>query len=223
MMGIVLSGVTKAFGEPPTLALRDVSLTIDDGEFIALTGRSGSGKSTLLYILSTLDRPTAGRVLLSGNDVPSLPLAELHRFRNSQMGFVFQFHYLLPELTAYENVLMPARKTHRERSLRNRAGELLDTFGLSSKKDSLPRQLSGGEAQRVAIARALIQRPRFLFADEPTGNLDSANGEQVLHIFQEANRTEGTTIVMVTHDSDFAAMASRQVVLRDGQILGPSS
>jgi putative ABC transport system ATP-binding protein/lipoprotein-releasing system ATP-binding protein len=139
------------------------------------------------------------------------------------MGFVFQFHYLLPELTAYENVLMPARKTHRERSLRNRAGELLDTFGLSSKKDSLPRQLSGGEAQRVAIARALIQRPRFLFADEPTGNLDSANGEQVLHIFQEANRTEGTTIVMVTHDSDFAAMASRQVVLRDGQILGPSS
>lgn len=222
-MGIVLSGVTKAFGEPPTLALRDVSLTIDDGEFIALTGRSGSGKSTLLYILSTLDRPTAGRVLLSGHDVPSLPPAELHRFRNSQMGFVFQFHYLLPELTAYENVLMPARKTHRERSLRNRAGELLDTFGLSSKKDSLPRQLSGGEAQRVAIARALIQRPRFLFADEPTGNLDSANGEQVLHIFQEANRTEGTTIVMVTHDSDFAAMASRQVVLRDGQILGPSS
>jgi putative ABC transport system ATP-binding protein/lipoprotein-releasing system ATP-binding protein len=223
MMGIVLSGVTKAFGEPPTLALRDVSLTIDDGEFIALTGRSGSGKSTLLYILSTLDRPTAGRVLLSGHDVPSLPPAELHRFRNSQMGFVFQSHYLLPELTAFENVLMPARKTHRERSLRNRAGELLETFGLSSKKDSLPRQLSGGEAQRVAIARALIQRPRFLFADEPTGNLDSVNGEQVLHIFQEANRTEGTTIVMVTHDSEFAAMASRQVVLRDGQILGLSS
>lgn len=194
-------------------------MAIEDGEFIALTGRSGSGKSTLLYILSTLDRPTAGRVLLGGHDVPSLPPAELHRFRNAQMGFVFQFHYLLPELTALENVLMPARKTGQERTLRARAQGLLEDFGLGNKQGNLPRQLSGGEAQRVAIARALLLRPRYLFADEPTGNLDTANGERVLRIFQEANRTLGTTIVMVTHDPDFAAMATRQVVLRDGQIV----
>lgn len=219
-MSIVLRGVTKSFGEPPTLALQDVSLTVADHEFIALTGRSGSGKSTLLYIVSTLDLPTSGEVLLAGQEVRSLASEALHRFRNQWMGFVFQFHYLLPELSALENVLMPARKTRQELSRRNRALDLLDRFGLSAKTGNLPRQLSGGEAQRVAIARALVMEPRYLFADEPTGNLDSANGELVMRIFQETNRELGTTIVMVTHDADFAAMATRQIVLRDGRIQG---
>jgi putative ABC transport system ATP-binding protein/lipoprotein-releasing system ATP-binding protein len=157
-------------------------------------------------------------VLLGDRNVPTLRPAELHRFRNEQMGFVFQFHYLLPELSALENVLMPTRKTGQEKAKRARAVELLEGFGLSRKLDNLPRAMSGGEAQRVAIARALIMGPSYLFADEPTGNLDSANGELVMQIFQEANRTHGTTIVMVTHDPDFAAMASRQIVLKDGQV-----
>jgi putative ABC transport system ATP-binding protein/lipoprotein-releasing system ATP-binding protein len=222
MMGIVLRNVTKAFGYPPLPVLRNISLTIEDGEFVSLTGRSGSGKSTLLYILSTLDRPTSGEVLMGGQNVPALSAPELHRFRNERMGFVFQFHYLLPELNALENVLMPARKTRQEGSRRPYAVELLTGFGLGSKLESLPRQLSGGEAQRVAVARALLMQPRYIFADEPTGNLDSANGEMVVRIFQEINRTRGTTLIMVTHDADFAAMAGRQIVLRDGRILGQS-
>ncbi len=219
-MGIVLRNVNKDIGDPPLSVLRDISLTIADGEFVALTGRSGSGKSTLLYILSTLDRPSAGEVLLGGHRVAALSTYDLHRFRNEQMGFVFQFHYLLPELSALDNVLMPARKTRQEEVRRSMALELLTDFGLKDKLGSLPRQLSGGEAQRVAIARSLVMHPRYVFADEPTGNLDTANGELVLDIFRQTNRTRGTTIVMVTHDPDFAAMAGRQVVLRDGRILG---
>jgi putative ABC transport system ATP-binding protein/lipoprotein-releasing system ATP-binding protein len=221
-MSILLRNVAKAFGDPPLPVLQDISLEIGDGEFVALTGRSGSGKSTLLYILSTLDRPSGGEVLLSGHQVAALSPLDLHRFRNEQMGFVFQFHFLLPELSALDNVLMPARKTRQERARRSLALELLTQFGLGDKLASLPRQLSGGEAQRVAIARALVMQPRYVFADEPTGNLDSANGELVLNIFRETNRTRRTTIVMVTHDADFAAMAGRQVVLRDGRILGES-
>jgi putative ABC transport system ATP-binding protein/lipoprotein-releasing system ATP-binding protein len=217
-MSIVLREVAKTFGDPPVVALRDISLTIADGEFAALTGRSGSGKSTLLYILSTLDHPSSGQVLLGGRAVQSLAPEELHRFRNEQMGFVFQFHYLLPELSALENVLMPARKMRRDQAVHAEAVDLLNEFGLADKLNSLPRQMSGGECQRVAIARALVMHPRYLFADEPTGNLDTANGELVLRIFRDANRTRGTTIVMVTHDPDFASLATRQIVLRDGRI-----
>ncbi|MFL5814152.1 MAG: ABC transporter ATP-binding protein [Bdellovibrionia bacterium] len=217
-MGIVADRVGKVVGEPPTRVLSDISISIDDGEFVALTGRSGSGKSTLLYILSSLDNPTEGRILISGLDFAQMPSEELYRFRNEQMGFVFQFHYLLAELTTLENVLMPARKYGREQERRDYAKDLLSQFGLGEKMHRLPRQLSGGEQQRVAIARALVMEPRYLFADEPTGSLDTLNGDIVMRIIREANEKKKTTVVLVTHDPDFAAQAQRQIHLVDGKL-----
>ena len=217
-MALVLRNVGKSFGAPPTTVLQGISLTIDDGEFVALTGRSGSGKSTLLYLASTLDTASTGEVELDGRDTAKMTSRELHEFRNRRMGFIFQFHYLLPDLTSLENVLMPALKSG-ERSLREPAArKLLGEFGLSDKLHRLPSQLSGGEQQRVAIARALIMEPQYLFADEPTGNLDSVNGATVMDIIRRVNKDHGTTVIMVTHDPDFAAQARRQVHLVDGRI-----
>ena len=221
-MGISARGVSKVVGDPPTRVIDDLSLEIKNGEFVALTGRSGSGKSTLLYLLSSLDSVSSGRVELDGEDLSRITEDDLHRFRNEKMGFVFQFHYLIAELTALENVLFPARRTGQQESRASRARNLLDTFGLSGKHGRLPRQLSGGEQQRVAIARALIMEPRYLFADEPTGALDSASGEIVLKILREANQKSGTTIVLVTHDPDFAALAGRQIHLADGRVVDQS-
>jgi len=218
-MGITAREISKIVGDPPTRVIDELSLDIRDGEFVALTGRSGSGKSTLLYLLSSLDSVSAGRVELDGKDLSRISEDELHRFRNEKMGFVFQFHYLIAELTALENVLFPARRTGQHEARAPRARLLLDTFGLSGKHGRLPRQLSGGEQQRVAIARALIMEPRYLFADEPTGALDSASGEIVLKILREANMKSGTTIVLVTHDPDFAALAGRQIHLADGRVV----
>jgi ABC-type lipoprotein export system ATPase subunit len=217
-MAIVARNVCKTFGEPPTRVLQDVNLEVADGEFLALTGRSGSGKSTLLYILSSLDLPTSGSVEVSGVDIAKMKELELHRFRNEQVGFVFQFHYLLAELTALENVLMPTRKLEQWEKRRPYAEFLLESFGLKDKMPNYPRQLSGGELQRVAIARSLVMEPRYLFADEPTGALDSANGDLVMNLIHEVNRNRKTTVVMVTHDPDFAKQAGRQVKLVDGQI-----
>jgi len=217
-MSIEALDVKKIFGIPPTEVLKGISFKINSGEFVSLTGRSGSGKSTLLYILSSLDSPSQGQVKLDGKDVYSLTPSELHKFRNEKMGFVFQFHYLLPELSSLENVLMPTIKTHQRESKRKRAQELLGQFGLGDKLDRLPRQLSGGEQQRVAIARALIMEPEYLFADEPTGNLDSVNGEVVMKLLRQINDDFKTTIVMVTHDPDFASMAKRQIYLVDGKV-----
>jgi putative ABC transport system ATP-binding protein/lipoprotein-releasing system ATP-binding protein len=217
-MGIVADGVGKVVGEPPNRVLSDISISIDDGEFVSLTGRSGSGKSTLLYILSSLDNPTEGRILISGLDLAQMPSEDLYRFRNQQMGFVFQFHYLLAELTTLENVLMPARKFGQENERKPYAEELLTQFGLGEKMRRLPRQLSGGEQQRVAIARALVMEPRYLFADEPTGSLDTLNGDIVMRIIREANEKNKTTVVLVTHDPDFAAQAQRQIHLVDGKL-----
>ncbi len=219
-MGIVAHGVGKVIGEPPTRVLTDISLEIGDGEFIALTGRSGSGKSTLLYILSTLDRPSEGAVEIDGRDVNRLEHHELYRFRNQAMGFVFQFHYLFAELTALENVLLPARKAGRAEELTAHATSLLAQFGLGDKTNRLPRELSGGEQQRVAIARALVMKPRYLFADEPTGSLDTVNGEIVMDIIRTSNEKLGTAVVMVTHDPDFAKLARRQIHLVDGRVVG---
>lgn len=216
--GLVLRDVRKTFGTPPTEVLKGISFEITPGQFIALTGRSGSGKSTLLYIVSSLDQPSSGHLLIDGRDLTSMSEPELHAFRNQRMGFVFQFHYLLPELTAIENVLMPTFKTKTTHARRQRAAFLLEEFGLGQKADRLPRQLSGGEQQRVAIARALIMEPTYLFADEPTGNLDSVNGETVMRILKKINQDMGTTIVMVTHDPDFANMASRRIHLIDGML-----
>ena len=218
-MSIRLQGVGKSFGTPPTRVLTGIDLNIQDGEYVALTGRSGSGKSTLLYIMSSLDTPTSGTVELAGVSLATVSSRDLHRLRNQQIGFVFQFHYLLPELSALDNVLMPARKFGQLTSHRGRAEELLDRFGLLSKAHRLPRQLSGGEQQRVAIARSLVLKPRYLFADEPTGSLDTANGDTVMTILREINRDHGTTIILVTHEAEYAAQARRQVQLADGQVV----
>ena len=217
-MGILLKNIVKSFGEPPTSVLRDVNLEIRQGELVAITGRSGSGKSTLLYIMSSLDPPTSGSVEIDGARVDRLSVEELHKFRNLKMGFVFQFHYLLPELTALENVLMPAMKEGVTARQRAYAESLLRDFGLSEKLTRLPAQLSGGETQRVAIARALVMEPNYLFADEPTGNLDTANGNAVMALFKKINLEKNMTVVFVTHDTDFAALAPRRIQMVDGKI-----
>lgn len=218
-MSIVARNVDKVVGEPPNRVLSDVSLEIGDGEFVALTGRSGAGKSTLLYLLSSLDPVSAGAIEIAGRDVGRMSEDELCRFRNQTMGFVFQFHYLIAELGALENVLLPARKTGQEAQRTAYARHLLEQFGLADKSNRLPRELSGGEQQRVAIARALVMEPKYLFADEPTGNLDSVNGETVMQIIRESNEKLGTTVVMVTHDAHFAGMARRKINLADGRIV----
>lgn len=217
-MGIQARGVERSLGEPASLVLKGIDLDIADGEFVAVTGRSGSGKSTLLYLLSGLDFPTAGKVAVDGTDLRSLRGTALDRFHSASVGFVFQFHFLVAELTALENALMPARKLGLERDREREARELLGRFGLGGKADRLPRQLSGGELQRVAIARALVMRPKYVFADEPTGSLDSANGDLVLALLREANRERGATVVMVTHDADYARAADRRIQLADGRV-----
>ena len=217
-MGIIVSDVWKQFGKPPTTVLQSISFEIKEGEFVSLTGRSGSGKSTLLYLISSLDNPTKGHVEIAGSDLTTIKSRDLHKLRNQHIGFVFQFHYLLPELSALENVLMPAMKCGRSKERTAFASELLDRFGLGAKLDRRPSQLSGGEQQRVAIARSLVLEPKYLFADEPTGSLDTVNGELVMNILTDINRTKGTTIVLVTHDPDFAALASRQIFLSDGKL-----
>lgn len=217
-MGISVKNVSKKFGDPVVTALDAVNFEIKSGEFVALTGRSGSGKSTLLYILSTLDVATAGEVLIDNINTSKMSEKDLHYFRNQKMGFIFQSHYLLPELSALENVLMPTRKLKLSEEKQKFAQDLLLKFGLGHRLNNLPRQLSGGEQQRVAIARSLVMNPEYLFADEPTGNLDSANGEIVMNILKEVNRDLKTTIVMVTHDPEFADMAHQQIKLSDGKI-----
>lgn len=218
-MGIVVRNVGKVIGQPPNRVLQDITFEVRTGEFVALTGRSGSGKSTLLYLLSSLDTAYEGTIEIDRRDLNNMNENELGIFRNQHMGFVFQFHYLLAELSAIENVLMPARKVKREIERRERAESLLAKFGLGGKMHRRPRELSGGEQQRVAIARALVMEPQYLFADEPTGNLDSANGETVMNIIRDLNEDFGTTIIMVTHDPDFANMAKRKIHLADGKVV----
>ena len=217
-MSIVVKNLTKSFGEPPTLVLKGIDTTFEEGKFYSITGRSGSGKSTLLYLISSLDLPTSGEIIIDDMNLHNVSVEDVHRFRNQKMGFVFQFHYLLPELTALENVLMPSFKTKTQLLKREYALSLLDEFGLKSKANRLPSQLSGGEQQRVAIARSLIMEPKYLFADEPTGNLDSVNGQAVLELFQRINKEKKTTILIVTHDNEFAKMAHETIHLVDGKI-----
>lgn len=217
-MSLVLKNVTKSFGNPPVDVIRNLSFEIQKGEFVSLTGKSGSGKSTLLYLMSSLDFPSSGIIEINGLNISAMKEKELHRFRNRHMGFIFQFHYLLPEFTALENVLMPARKAGEHWKRRKYAEELFEKFDLKDKMNELPGRLSGGQQQRVAIARSLIMDPDYIFADEPTGALDSLNGKIVMEIFKKVNQEKKTTIILVTHDNEFANSAQRQIRLVDGEI-----
>jgi lipoprotein-releasing system ATP-binding protein len=212
-------------GHPPVTIVEEASLAVHPGEFVAVTGPSGSGKSSLLYLLGLLDRPSAGTVLVEGRDTGELARAELDRLRLGQFGFVFQFHFLLPEFTALDNVLIPMRKLGRleGKAMRTHASDLLETLNLAEAAGKYPEQLSGGMRQRVAIARALANDPAVLLADEPTGNLDTGNARTVFDVFERLTAEEGRTVIVVTHDPDLAARARRRVQLVDGRIVSDSA
>ena len=221
---IVVSQLRKSLRTGGTTVdiLKGIDFTVRRGEFVAIMGASGSGKSTLLGLLAGLDNPTSGSVSLNGTEISNLPENKLAQLRGRTVGFVFQSYQLIPTLTALENVLLPyelndesnARKTGIDR-----ARELLESVGLGARMDHYPVQLSGGEQQRVALARAFILRPPIVLADEPTGNLDTANGQHILELLLTLNRAERTTLVLVTHDPALAAHASRRIVLRDGLVI----
>jgi lipoprotein-releasing system ATP-binding protein len=199
--------------------LRGVDLSIDSGEMLSLTGASGVGKSTFLHVLGTLDAPTRGSIRFEGRDVTAMGDAELARFRNQSVGFVFQFHYLLPEFSALENVMMPALiQRLAAPEARRRASELLDAVGLSDRVQHKPGELSGGEQQRVALARALVLRPRLLLADEPTGNLDPETGEGIHKVLRDLNQRLGIAAVVVTHNEHLAESLPRRLRLADGHV-----
>ncbi len=206
--------------------LKGVSLKVAAGEMVALMGVSGSGKSTLMNILGCLDRPTSGEYWLDGEEVSMLSINERALVRNRKIGFVFQSFNLLARTSALDNVMMPLSYTAEDlsdREARKKSIEMLDRVGLGDRMDHEPSQLSGGQQQRVAIARALVNRPRLLFADEPTGNLDSRTSEEVLRMFQDLNRDEGITVILVTHDPNIAAHARRIIHIRDGIIEGDAA
>jgi len=215
--------LTKVYGEGETAvhALAGIDLEVRRGEMVAIMGPSGSGKSTLLHLIGALDTPTRGSVSIGRRRFDGLSDVELTRLRRDGIGFVFQFYNLLPALTAEENVLLPALIAgRRDQAVRDRASELLARVGLEDRADHLPGELSGGEQQRVSIARALLMDPELVLADEPTGNLDSTSSAEVLGLLRKLNRTDGHTIVLVTHDPAAASMAGRVVFLRDGRIAG---
>jgi lipoprotein-releasing system ATP-binding protein len=210
--------------------LQGVDLDVERGEFLSIVGASGSGKSTLLHLLGTLDRPDSGTVMLDGKRIDSLSSRDRDRLRNSTFGFIFQFYHLLPELTALQNVMMPALVgssmfnwwgTRREAA--KRAAEMLDRVGLGSRVKHKPRELSGGEMQRTAIARALVARPSILFADEPTGNLDAESGGQIASLLRSLNQDEGVTILMVTHNLELVRHTDRVVRMAAGKISDESA
>ncbi len=216
---VTVENVTKTFEhEGRSLeVLQGIDLEVSRGEMATIVGPSGAGKSTLLHLIGTLDLPTEGRILYDGVDVTAFGGSELAEFRNRTIGFVFQFHHLLPEFNAVENVMMPGL-IHGNRRLETRARALLDEVGLSHRLTHRPGELSGGEQQRVALARALLMEPSLILADEPTGNLDSASSDAVQDLFFELNRSHGTTFLIVTHSRDFAAMMPRRVSMKDGRI-----
>lgn len=214
--------IHKSFG---TLeVLKGVSLEVRPREVVSIVGASGAGKTTLLQIMGTLSRPDAGRVEIDGEDVFALGDKALSRFRNERIGFVFQFHHLLAEFTALENVCIPGLIGRRPRAeVERRAGELLDLMGLGARRDHKPGQLSGGEQQRVAIARALINSPAVLLADEPSGNLDSRNRDEIHRLFFDLRDRLGQTFVIVTHDESLASITDRTIHLKDGEVVADTA
>ncbi|TPG71889.1 ABC transporter ATP-binding protein [Hymenobacter nivis] len=200
--------------------LKGINLTIEKSEIVSIVGSSGAGKSTLLHILGTLDNPDAGEVLFDGASVSSLGRNDLARFRNRHIGFIFQFHNLLPEFTALENVCLPAYLAGRsEKEVRVRARELLGMMNLEHRAEHKPSEMSGGEQQRVSVARALINSPEIIFADEPSGNLDTKNAQELHQIFFQLRKELDQTFVIVTHNDQLAEMADRKIVMRDGYVL----
>ncbi len=217
-MIIKATGIEKSFGD--LKVLRGVDFSVSESEVVSIMGASGAGKSTLLQILGTLMTPSAGSLEIDGEDVLSMGEKALSAFRNRRIGFVFQQHHLLPEFNALENVMIPALiGGHSAREARSEAERLLGEVGLSERWNHKPNQLSGGEQQRVAIARALVNSPAILFADEPSGNLDSRTKEEIHSLFFDLRKKTGQTIVIVTHDSGLAALCDRTCVLKDGQFL----
>ena len=218
---VVTDNVTKTFLHEGTsvTVLKGVSLRVREGEMLCIVGPSGAGKSTLLHMLGTLDLPTTGRILYDGKDVTQLSSKRLSEFRNQSIGFVFQFHHLLPEFTALENVMMPGLIKGRPKGpLEKRARQLISEVGLDHRVSHRPGELSGGEQQRVALARALVMEPRVILADEPTGNLDSQTSDAIHNLLFELNERLGTTFVIVTHSRDLAARMPRTVFMKDGAI-----
>ncbi|WP_298439309.1 lipoprotein-releasing ABC transporter ATP-binding protein LolD [uncultured Ferrimonas sp.] len=215
------SGLGKVYqeGKQQTRVLTDLSLTINAGELVAIIGSSGSGKSTLLHLLGTLDSPTEGSIEFNGHDIATLSERARNTLRNQQLGFIYQFHHLLPEFTALENVAMPQRIAGSSVAEANaRAEQLLSRVGLAERLHHRPSELSGGERQRVAIARALANKPALVLADEPTGNLDETSANSVYELLRELAQEQGTAFVVVTHDRELAAKLDRQLEMRAGQL-----
>lgn len=216
---IEIKGVTKSFGS--LQVLKGIDLCIERGEIVSIVGPSGAGKTTLLQILGTLDKPDSGSVVVDGIETSTLSTNKLSEFRNTHLGFVFQFHQLLPEFTAIENIMIPAYIAGmKPKETRNRAEELLAFMGLSDRATHKPNELSGGEKQRVAVARALMNNPAVILADEPSGSLDSKNKEELHKLFFELRDKFGQTFVIVTHDETLATLTDRTIHLKDGRIVG---
>jgi ABC-type lipoprotein export system ATPase subunit len=217
---IELKNVCKDYivGSDTTRILHNISLTIKEKEFVSIMGSSGSGKSTLMHIMGFLDTPTCGTILLDGKDISKVSDDKLSKIRSEYVGFVFQQFNLINNLTVWENVLLPTiySKKKFEQDPKEKAKEILTRFGIYERKDYLPNKISGGQQQRVAIARALIMNPKIIFADEPTGNLDSKNGEEIIKLLGELNKDFGVTIVLVTHEKYIADRARRQLYIKDG-------
>jgi len=217
------NNVTRTFPTPAgeLRVLRGIDMHVRAGEFVSVMGASGAGKSTLLHILGTLDTPTSGELRIDGQDTLSFSEAELTSFRNSTVGFVFQFHHLLPEFTALENTMMPALISGMVRQeAEEKGGKLLRDLGLAQRLEHRPGELSGGEQQRVAVARALVMNPKVVLADEPTGNLDTSTGNELFGLLRDINRKQGTTFLMVTHNNALSSQCDRVITMADGAIAG---
>ena len=219
---IEIKGITKSFGS--LQVLKGINLSIGKGEVVSIVGPSGAGKTTLLQIIGTLDRPDSGEVVIDGTNVEQMSTDKLSDFRNKHIGFVFQFHQLLPEFTAIENVMIPAYIAGKSPSAaKKRATELLDFMGLGERASHKPNQLSGGEKQRVAVARALVNEPSVILADEPSGSLDSKNKAELHQLFFDLRERYGMTFIIVTHDESLAQLTDRTIRLQDGQIVNETT